>query len=239
MAITENWLRSVNGKPYNGPGEITDGDGLGVRISPKGVIAFQVRHPVYINDQRRQVRTTIGRYPTVTLKEARIKAAAIREGNAEETASDEVNLQVLIDEWMEKYVMRECREGTRTNYKYTFAGVAGLLPAKPLNKITMDEWLKLFDTISIRSPGYSYTFLTSLKACLNWHIRRGAIQPPAMMSLRSRDVGTSSKTGTRVFTVQEVAKIWRGLWMRCGGSPRVCRSRTIAISLPSMGRPGA
>lgn len=35
------------------------------------------------------------------------------------------------------------------------------------------------------------------------------------------------------------AKIWRGLWMRCGGSPRVCRSRTIAISLPSMGRPGA
>lgn len=211
MAITENWLRSINGKPYEGASEVTDGDGLGVRISPKGVIAFQVRHPVYINDQRRQVRTTIGRYPTVSLKEARIKAANIREGNAVDLGSDEPNLQTLIDEWMEKYVSRECREGTQQNYRYTFGGVAKHLPSKALNKIAMDEWLKLFDTISERSPGYAYTFLTNLKSCLNWHIRRGAIRPPAMMSLRARDVGAAHKVGTRVLTVQEVAKIWRGL----------------------------
>lgn len=211
MAITDSWLKSINGKPYTGVSEITDGDGLGVRISPKGTIAFQVRHPVYVNDQRRQVRTTLGRYPTLTLKEARIRAAEIKEGAVESVLDDEPTIQVLVDEWMERYVMRECREGTQNNYRYSFNGVAEYLPRKPLNKITMDEWLKLFDTISDRSPGYAYGFLTNLKSCINWHIRRGSVKPPVMMSLRSRDVGTSSKAGTRVFTVQEVAKIWRGL----------------------------
>lgn len=212
MAITDSWLRSIEGKPYDGPKEITDGDGLGVRITDKGRVTFQVRHAVYVNDERRQIRTTIGRYPAVTLKQARIRAAEIKEGGLEvEVNSDEPPIQILIDEWMDKYVMRECREGTQVNYTYNFRGIAKFLPKKPLNKIGMEEWLKLFDTVSERSPGYAYSLLKNIKACLNWHIRRGSINPPAMMSLRSRDVGLSSKIGTRVFTIQEVAKIWRGI----------------------------
>ncbi|WP_421201158.1 Arm DNA-binding domain-containing protein [Aeromonas enteropelogenes] len=63
MALSDSWLRSINGKPYTGQSEVTDGDGLGVRVSPRGLITFQVRH---MRD-RKQVRTTIGRYPTVSL----------------------------------------------------------------------------------------------------------------------------------------------------------------------------
>ncbi|WP_139118993.1 Arm DNA-binding domain-containing protein, partial [Aeromonas hydrophila] len=70
MAITDTWLRGINGKPYAGQSEVTDGDGLGVRISPKGLITFQVRY----RKNGKQVRKTIGRYPLVSLREARIKA---------------------------------------------------------------------------------------------------------------------------------------------------------------------
>lgn len=73
MAVTNSWLRSINGKPYSGQSEVTDGDGLGIRVPPKGQITFQVCH---MRDGK-QVRMTIGRYPAMTLRDARIKAAEI------------------------------------------------------------------------------------------------------------------------------------------------------------------
>ncbi|MBL0581640.1 tyrosine-type recombinase/integrase [Aeromonas caviae] len=208
MAISDSWLRGVNGKPYSGQSEVTDGDGLGVRVSPKGLITFQVRH---MRDGK-QVRTTIGRYPAITLRDARIKASELKAGPAQSNdAGDEPTPVQLLDEWFEKYVMRECRESTQKNYRYTFSSVKNRLPDRPLNQITMDMWLTYFDAISERAPGVTRVVITALKACFNWHIRRGSITPPCMMSLRARDVGAMPKTGSRVLTALEVVKIWRAI----------------------------
>lgn len=208
MAISDSWLRGINGKPYTGQSEVTDGDGLGVRVSPLGLITFQVRH---MRDGK-QTRTTIGRYPAVTLRDARVKAAELKAGPRQNVdTSEEPTPAALFDEWFEKYVMRECREGTQKNYRYTFASVKNRLPDRPLNQITMDMWLSYFDAISERAPGVTRSVITALKACFNWHIRRGSIQPPCMMSLRARDVGAMPKTGSRVLTIAEVAKIWRAI----------------------------
>ncbi|MDX7799010.1 site-specific integrase [Aeromonas caviae] len=208
MAISDSWLRGINGKPYTGQSEVTGGDGLGVRVSPKGLITFQVRH---MRD-RKQVRTTIGRYPAVSLREARIKAAELKAGPKQHVATgDEPTPAALFDEWFEKYVMRECREGTQKNYRYTFSSAKNRLPERPLNQITMDMWLSYFDAISERAPGVTRAVITALKACFNWHVRCGTINMPNMISLRARDVGAPAKTGHRVLTVPEVAKIWRAI----------------------------
>ena len=124
MALADSWLRGINGKPYEGQSEVTDGDGLSVRISPKGLITFQVRH---MRDGK-QVRTSLGRYPSMTLKEARIRAAEIKEGLVSTSENDEPTPLVLFNEWFEKYVMRECREGTQNNYRYTFSAAKNRLP---------------------------------------------------------------------------------------------------------------
>lgn len=208
MALSDSWLRGVNGKPYAGPSEVSDGDGLSVRVSPKGVVAFQVRHVV----DGKRVRTSLGRYPALTLREARIKADELKSGVAPISASgDEPTPTALFDEWFEKYVMRECREGTQKYYRYTFSSVKNRLPDRPINQITMDMWLSYFDAISERAPGVTRAVITALKACFNWHARRGTIYMPNMMSLRARDVGAPAKTGHRVLTVPEVAKIWRAI----------------------------
>lgn len=208
MALSDSWLRSVHGKPYDGKSEVTDSDGLSARISPKGVIAFQVRHM----QGGKQIRTSIGRYPAMSLREARVKADEIKSGHTNEPSEiEDPTPAQLIDEWMEKYVMKECREGTQKNYKYSFSSVKNRLPDVPINKITMDMWLTYFDTISQRAPGVSKNVVTGLKACFNWHIRRGTISPPCMMSLRARDVGATYKTGTRVLTVSEVCRIWKAI----------------------------
>lgn len=206
MAITDTWLRGINGKPYAGQSEVTDGDGLGVRISPKGLITFQVRY----RKNGKQVRKTIGRYPLVSLREARIKADQIKnEIVSQPMPQDEPTPLELFDEWFNKYVMRECREGTQKNYRYTFSSVKNRLPEKPLNQISVDMWLSYFDSISERAPGVTRSVITGLKACFNWHIRRGKIAPPKMMRLRAKDVGAPPKAGSRVLTVGEVVKIWR------------------------------
>ncbi|MDX6941939.1 Arm DNA-binding domain-containing protein, partial [Enterobacter kobei] len=44
MALSDTKLRSINAKPYSGAPEVTDGDGLSVRITPTGTITFQHRY---------------------------------------------------------------------------------------------------------------------------------------------------------------------------------------------------
>ena len=44
MTLSDTKLRSTHGKPYSGPQEVSDADGLSARISPSGVIRFQYRY---------------------------------------------------------------------------------------------------------------------------------------------------------------------------------------------------
>ncbi|HCL5074869.1 TPA: DUF4102 domain-containing protein [Salmonella enterica] len=75
MTICDTKLRSVYGKPYSGPSEITDSDGLGIRITPKGTIRFQFR----FRWDGKQHRMGLGRYPALTLRDACNIVADLRE----------------------------------------------------------------------------------------------------------------------------------------------------------------
>lgn len=75
MALSDTKLRSIHGKPYSGAPELTDGDGLSVRITPGGTITFQYRY----RWNGKPVRLTVGRYPAVTLKDARVIVGEMRE----------------------------------------------------------------------------------------------------------------------------------------------------------------
>ena len=75
MALSDTKLRSINAKPYSGAAEVTDGDGLSVRITPTGTITFQFRYRWH----GKPVRLSIGRYPAMSLKEARVVVGEMRE----------------------------------------------------------------------------------------------------------------------------------------------------------------
>lgn len=219
MGLSDSWLRSVNGKPYSGKSEVTDADGLSVRVSPKGLITFQIRH---MKDGK-QVRRTLGRYPALSLKDARVLAADMKtspERYEKKPASP--TPQALFDEWFEKHVVRNCRPGTQTNYKYVFGAGMNRMPELPVDEITIDMWLSYFDAINQRSPGICYALIAGIKACFSWHVRRGRIQPPCMMALRSSDIASKSKPGTRVLTVGEIGKIWRAI-----EASRACTSNKV------------
>jgi len=44
MALSDAWLKANSNKPREALGEFADRDGLGVRVTPKGKIVFQLRY---------------------------------------------------------------------------------------------------------------------------------------------------------------------------------------------------
>ncbi len=67
MKITAAKLKSISGKPYSGKPEVSDGDNLSLRISPKGKITFQIRYRL----KGKPARYKIGTYPEMSLANAR------------------------------------------------------------------------------------------------------------------------------------------------------------------------
>ena len=108
MALSDTKLRSINAKPYNGAPEVTDGDGLSVRITPTGTITFQHRY----RWNGKPVRLTIGRYPAMSLKDARVIVGEMRElylkglnpKNYFAKEDGELTLKECLDQWWSKYV---------------------------------------------------------------------------------------------------------------------------------------
>lgn len=74
MALSDTKLRSLHRKPYTGSPELSDGDGLGVRISPLGAMAFQFR----FRWEGKAQRISLGKYPAMGLKDARALVGELR-----------------------------------------------------------------------------------------------------------------------------------------------------------------
>ena len=74
MALSDTWLKSNHGKERPHLAERGDRDGLGVRVTPKGKITFQLR----FRYDGKFSRLDLGTYPQMSLKEARVEAQRLR-----------------------------------------------------------------------------------------------------------------------------------------------------------------
>ncbi len=124
MAISDTKLRTIYGKPYSGPQEVADADGLSVRISPKGVIQFQYRYRWHGKPNR----LGLGRYPYLSLKDARQITADLRKlyfsgadprTYFEEEVDNSMTVAQCLDYWFDNYVSTTLREKTQALYRST------------------------------------------------------------------------------------------------------------------------
>jgi Arm DNA-binding domain len=74
MALSDTWLKANNGRKCAALEERSDREGLGVRVTPKGRIIFQLR---YRYDSTAK-RLDLGTYPLQSLKEARVEAQRLK-----------------------------------------------------------------------------------------------------------------------------------------------------------------
>lgn len=215
MALSDTRLRNINGKPYDGPAELTDAEGLSARITPSGTIAFQFRY----RWEGKAVRMTVGRYPAMSLKDARIAVAEMRElytrGINPKTyfssAGDDITLQVCLDEWWEKYVTG-LRENTRILYRsVVYNTMYTQFPGVPVHKIPVAHWVKFFDLQEKGNKKKARVLLMQLRSVMNWCISRQLIPSCDVLKLSPKTIGKRTDVGTRVLTYGELAKVWLAL----------------------------
>ncbi|MEO9945416.1 integrase arm-type DNA-binding domain-containing protein [Paraglaciecola sp.] len=217
MALTDTKLRKYLSKSQENELVISDRDGLSVRVSKNGTITWQYRYRF----NNKAARLKLGRYPDLSIEDARNKIPELRnwltEGRnpASELKRKKVNTQgrptldECADEWITKYVNRTLKDQTRILYQHTVKKYFKNQFPQPVEDITLKDWLRYFDEIADKSsPKMAGTALRRLKTMLSWCIRRGLVDGSPVMNLLIKDVGEKSSIGSRVLSLDEVAKTW-------------------------------
>ncbi|EDZ9929768.1 tyrosine-type recombinase/integrase [Salmonella enterica] len=215
MALSDTKLRSIHGKPYSGPGEVTDGDGLSVRITPTGTVTFQFRY----RWNGKPVRLTVGRYPSTTLKEARVIVGEMRTlymkgvnpKNYFARSDGELTLKECLDQWWDKYVTG-LKPNTQTLYEsVVYNTMYTQFEDTPVANIPVSAWVRFFDKQEGKNKKKARVLLLQLRSVVNWCISRQLIPSCELLKLSVKNIGKKPDVGSRVLTYTELAKIWLAL----------------------------
>ncbi|WP_368870130.1 tyrosine-type recombinase/integrase [Proteus mirabilis] len=215
MALSDTKLRSLFNKPYSGKPELTDGDGLSARISPNGTIAFQYRY----RWNGKAVRLTVGHYPAISLKEARVIIGDMRELYTKgidpkiyfSKGETEASLKDCLDYWWDKYAS-QLKPNTKTLYKsIVYNTMYTQFSNTPVADVPISSWVKFFDKQEKTNPKKARVLLMQLRSVINWCISRQFISSCEVLKLSPKTIGKRPDIGDRVLTYTELAKIWLAL----------------------------
>lgn len=211
--ITDKQLKAIAKQEfYEGPSEINDGEGFVAKVSPKANVTFQYR--CRFNGKSRRIK--IGKYPAVTLKEARQihkHMVELREkGKNPEIAltgdTDFVTLKDCLDYWFEHGVSKQ-KEGTKVLYESVAKNYFyQAFPDRDIEKITAREWMQWFDDIAKKNPKTANSAFAKMRACLNFCKSKFLIDGTHFEKIKQQNVGEPATEGERVLSWNELAQIW-------------------------------
>lgn len=146
--------------------------GLTLRITKTGIKTFSVMKRV----NGKMVRTTLGRYPTLTIKQARVKAIAvlniINDGISPKEQENEQKLKGLtLKQVLDNYITSRgtnLKENTANNYRGTFDGYLKDWGDKDLLNITRNMVEERHRKITEQSPTRANTTMRLLRALFNY-----------------------------------------------------------------------
>lgn len=215
--LTDAKLRKMKGKPIPARIEMADANGLSVRVTPTGVIAFQYRYKI----DGKPRRMTLGQYDELSLKEARDLVAEYRKlvavGKDPITVRDmrvEANMRAAtvsdcINAWMDsataqRLVKREHWRRALTRHVVAYVG------SMTVDDMAISHWQPVFKRM--RESGaetFAGEILSRMKTIFSYCIRTEMIKRNPVADLRIIDVGKPSRNVKRNFSDREIGLFWR------------------------------
>ena len=219
MSLTVLKLKSLHGKPYEGKPEISDGDGLSIRVSPKGKITFQFRYRF----GGKPARIKLGDYPYMGLSDARNKRDEYLNqlSNGKDPRSvraiqlirrESVSLDDCIDFWNKSYCSLK-----RKNSKATYRRIVKRIDKKWLdvcvNELDVTDFSRLFSHIAKRhredkASSVATAALTELRSVLRYCVRQGKIENTSFEGLKLSDYAEKPPSRDRVLNDSEIGMLW-------------------------------
>ena len=209
LRFTDRWIQSCCAQSARDDYADALCPGLHLRISRRGAKTFSVMLRVHGRQQRR----TLGRYPQLSLAQARDDAVSLLRDAAvgvdpresEPKATPSITFAELVDD----YVTRHLKPNART-----WKTIEGSLKRKELRPfrtrpaagITKAEFVALIDKVAETMPGAAVSLLRRLKMLYNWAASRDMVpgnpceRIPAPAKTNERD---------RVLSDEEIAAVWK------------------------------
>lgn len=221
MAITDSWLRSNNKKPVDSRYIKTDMDGLGVRVSTRGRLTFQIRYWYY----GVQKRLDLGTYPLMSLSSAREENRRLRsllekgfdpkqvKLQEEINIKNEPTLKEMFDDWYEKVCVKDVKKPEqikRTFELHVFPKLGNI----KAGKIDTNQWALLIDDVSAKYPHIALRILSQLKKMYRRAYKlkvSGITQNPVADLSGKNDFNIKKNKGKRVMSDAEIIQIWEAL----------------------------
>ncbi|HRD83637.1 MAG TPA: tyrosine-type recombinase/integrase [Rubrivivax sp.] len=211
MALTDRALRAL--KPKDKPYTVADDRGLYVEIFPTGGIVWRYRYR--IAGQREKL--TLGKYPALTLKNARIKrdeaaqAAAMDKSPAQQkqlaklAAADATTVAEFGERFFREIVAKD-RQDTTIPRRYFDKAIVPAIGSKPVRDVTTEDvraiiWKKKdegFDAAAGNIRGV-------LKRLFDYAMTAGLVSVNPVLALPMRHVH-KSKSRERALTPDEIRR---------------------------------
>jgi len=196
--------------------EVWDGriPGFGVRVSTTGTKTFVL---VYRHDGRPR-RLTIGRYPALSLAEARAMAQQALASSArgqdpqaektETTAGDSLLFTNLLEEFVETHCRRHNKPSTAHETERILR--ADFFPgwrAKRVDTIRKGDVLRVLDRlVSEGTPSAANHAFAAVRKYFNWCVQRGYMDVSPCLGVQSP---ARHRTRDRVLSDEELARAWQ------------------------------
>jgi integrase len=231
MALTDTALKAL--KPREKPYTVTDGRGLYVEVFPTGGIAWRYRYRL----TGKYEKLTLGKYPALTLKNARLKrdeaaqAVALGQSPAKKKQLAKVAgpQNATVAEFAERFfhdIQQRDRKDTKMPRRYLDKDILPYIGAKPVKEITAEDvrsvvWRKKdqgFDAAAGQVRGL-------LKRMLDYAVTCGLLVHNPVAALPMRHVYRAAAR-ERALTPAEIQ-----LFLRSAQASHIRRQFKVALQL--------
>jgi integrase len=228
IRLTDRGIRALKPRIEGGPLEVMDTvcGNLGVRVQgnsvhPVRTFVLIARFPGARNPTRRR----LGRYPEITLEQARDKArdwlAMIRRGidpseeEARQRAATERNAANSFEKVAEAYISRHVSKlrGAKNFSREIRGELVEPWRGRPIDTITRQDVVAVIDAIVDRgAPEQARNVFGHLRALLNWAIGRGVygLETSPCDRIKPKALFGTKRKRDRVLTDDEIRAIWKG-----------------------------
>lgn len=202
MRLTDITVRNL---PVPENGQKSYGDegvpGFACRVSQGGTKTFVLMH-----GRDRQL-ITIGRYPTITLADARTEAKRLL---AEKTLGKHRPARMAATEALTRFLGEQKQKNRANTVRETEALIRNHFPKlllKSLEDVNTDDVTKITDKLLKKEqPGAASHAFTAVRTFLRWCVKRRYIHHSPIEGI---ELPAKSKTRERVLTDTELCTVWR------------------------------
>jgi integrase len=212
MALSDSWLRTNNGKPVEKEYAKPDRDGLSVRVSPKGRLTFQIRYSI----DKKERKHSIGVYPSMSLKEAREKAAELKGGvkqgvdpskallKQRHTLTSRSDINSLWADFYEHDILKRVKnpEQRQRSFELYIKPKYGRVLAEDL---TIRHWVQILKEVSKKRPSIADRLLTDIRKMYRYGVKFGDLTMNPLSELSAAyDLNVKKNETSRVLNEDEL-----------------------------------